>query len=256
MDTDEMQSLVDNVPLASKWIHPFVGGAELIRGIQRYCLVIPDEDVYEAESHPLIKARLDGVREHRLKSTEKSTIKMADYPNRFYFFAHQDGPSLAIPSTTSERRDYIPITYLESGTVASNSTQVIFHAELWLLGILTSKLHMAWVRSIAGKLKTDYRYSSALVYNNFPIPPLTAAEKDSLSKSARNILLARAAHPEKTLADMYDPDKMPTDLREAHDENDHIVDSLYRKSGFTNDKDRLAALFELYEQMVEKEKTK
>jgi hypothetical protein len=105
-------------------------------------------------------------------------------------------------------------------------------------------------------MKTDYRFSAAIVYNNFPILPLSAVEKDTLNKSARRILLARAAHPEKTLAELYDPDKMPADLREAHEENDHLVDNLYKKGGFTNDEDRLTALFNLYEQLTEKEKTK
>lgn len=256
LGVDERQALLEVRPESSRWIHPFVGGAELIKGTQRYCLVIPDQDVEEARRIPEINTRLDGVREHRLKSTEKSTVKMADYPNRFYFFAHQDGPSLVIPSTTSERRDYIPIAYLEDGSVASNSTQVIFNAKLWLFGVLTSKLHMAWIRTVCGQLETRIRYSSTLGYNTFPIHTLLEAEKDALNKSARRILLARAAHPEKTLADMYDPDKMPADLREAHEENDHLVDQLYKKGGFTNDEDRLAALFDLYEQMTAKEKTK
>lgn len=115
---------------------------------------------------------------------------------------------------------------------------------------------MIWFRTVAGYLGTSFRYSKDIVYNNFPFPVITEAEKDQLTKSARRILLARAAHPEKTLADMYDPDKMPADLREAHAENDHLVDQLYKKGGFANDEDRLAALFDLYEQMTAKERVK
>lgn len=254
LDAEERQILLDSHPESEKWIQPFVGGAELIRGVQRFCLVVPDGDIEVARRIPAIATRLDGVREHRLKSTEKSTVKMADYPNRFYFWAHQDGASLVIPSTTSERRTYIPVAYLDNGAVASNSTQVIYGASLWLFSLLVSSVHMSWIRSVAGQLETRIRYSSAIVYNNFPIKALTESEKDTLNQSARRILLARAAHPEKTLADMYDPDKMPADLREAHAENDHLVDQLYKKGGFANDEDRLAALFDLYEKMTAKEK--
>ena len=146
--------------------------------------------------------------------------------------------------------------YLEKGTIVSNAAFAIYDAEPWLFALLESKMHMAWIRTVCGQLETRIRYSSTLGYNTFPVHTLTEDEKDALNKSARRILLARASHPEKTLADMYDPDKMPTDLREAHDENDHLVDQLYKKGGFTNDEDRLTALFALYEQMTAKEKTK
>ena len=148
------------------------------------------------------------------------------------------------------------MAYLASDTVISDAANAIYDAEPWLFAVLQSKMHVAWIRAVCGKQRTDYRYSSTLGYNTFPLYPLTENEKDTLNKSARRILLARAAHPEKTLASMYDPNKMPGDLREAHDENDHLVDQLYKKGGFTNDEDRLTALFALYEQMTAKEKTK
>lgn len=135
----------------------------------------------------------------------------------------------------------------------SNAAFAVYDAEPYLFALLNSKMHMAWIRTVCGKLKTDYRYSSTLGYNTFPCPPLTSQQKEKLNQSARNILFARANHPELTLADMYDPNKMPEDLCQAHEENDILVDKLYRSTPFQTDEARLATLFKLYEEMTGRE---
>jgi len=252
---EERDSLIED-PRALKFVKKYLGAAEYIRGNDRYCLWIEESDYEEAKSIPAIKQRIERVAEFRAKSKAKSTRDYANRPYRFVQISYKPTDSIIVPSVSSERREYIPMGFLDKNTVVSNAANAIYDAEHWLFSILQSKMHMAWIRTVCGKLKTDYRYSTTLGYNTFPIHPLTSSEKDALNKSARSILLARAAHPEKTLAEMYDPDKMPADLRDAHNENDHLVDNLYRKGGFTNDEDRLAALFDLYEKMTAREKTK
>ena len=239
----------------AKFIKNFIGSAEFLRGVQRWCLWINSSTLKEAQNIPFINGRLDKVATFRAKSKRVDTKKLAATPWSFGFMSYKPTNSIIVPRVSSERREYIPMGYLED-TVVSDAAFAVYDAEPWLFALLESRMHMTWIRTVCGQLETRIRYSSTLGYNTFPVQPLTEAEKDTLGKSARRILLARAAHPEKTLADMYDPDKMPANLREAHNENDHLIDNLYRKGGFTNDEDRLAALFELYERMIVKEKTK
>lgn len=179
--------------------------------------------------------------------------KRKDKPWLFSRMVEPKQDYLFVPQLSTERREYIPIAFFEKDILPLGPHFFVENAGLLEFSILSSRIHMSWMRSVSGKFKTDYRYSSGLVYNTFPVHPITETEKDVLNKSARKILLARAAHPGKTLADMYDPDKMPSGLREAHDENDHLVDSLYKKGGFANDEERLAVLFDLYEKMSKKD---
>lgn len=253
---DERAELLSESPWASKFIKNFMGSADLIRGLERYCLWIKEADLEEALHSDFIKDRIDQVRAFRLESDASSTNEFARIPYRFTQVAHKDEQAIIIPLVSSERRRYIPMGIVGQETVVSSLAFALYGAEPWLFSVLNSLMCMSWVAAIGGKMKTDYRFSAAIVYNNLPILPLSETEKETLNKSARRILLARAAHPEKTLAELYDPDKMPVNLREAHDENDHLVDSLYKKGGFTNNEDRLAALFGLYEKLTEKEKTK
>lgn len=256
LSSEELTELLSESPWASKFIKNFMGSADLIRGLDRYCLWIKEADLGEALESEFIKNRIEQVRDFRLESDASSTKEFARIPYRFTQVAHKDEQAIIIPLVSSERRRYIPMGIVGQETVVSSLAFALYGAEPWLFSVLNSLMCMSWVAAVGGKMKTDYRFSAAIVYNNFPILPLSAVEKDTLNKSARRILLARAAHPEKTLAELYDPDKMPADLREAHEENDHLVDNLYKKGGFTNDEDRLTALFNLYEQLTEKEKTK
>lgn len=239
-----------------KFIKNFTGSDEIIKGKNRYCLWIDESNFDEAIYIPEIARRIDMVREERMKMKSIASRAGAAKPWAFTSIRHNQQSSLVVPRVSSENRIYIPMGFVDQNTVVADSAQFIENAELWLFALLESKMHMAWIRTVCGQLETRIRYSSTLGYNTFPIKPLTESEKNILNQSARRILLARAAHPEKTLADMYDPDKMPSDLREAHDQNDLIVDRLYKQSGFQNDEERLVALFELYEKMTSKEKTK
>ena len=250
---DERDELIKLDNRCEKFLRPFIGSAELLRGISRYAIWITSNDVEEANSIPVIKEKIDHVRDWRNKSTRTNTKKLASIPWRFAEIRYEEKPCVIIPIVSSERRDYIPMGYLSNSTIVSNAAFAVYDAEPYLFALLNSKMHMAWIRTVCGKLKTDYRYSSTLGYNTFPCPPLTEQQKEKLNLSARNILFARANHPELTLADMYDPNKMPEDLRQAHEENDILVDKLYRSTPFQTDEARLATLFKLYEEMTGRE---
>ncbi|MGB4957117.1 MAG: DNA methyltransferase [Candidatus Saccharimonas sp.] len=253
---EEYRQVISSHHDAERLFRIIAGADEYINSRIRYCIWIDsDEKLMEAIAIPDIKARIDSVREFRESSSDAGTRKKASTPYKLREM-NISASTILVPSVSSERREYIPMGFVGLETVVSNAANAIYDAEPWLFALLESKIHMAWIRTVCGQLETRIRYSSTLGYNTFPIHTLLETEKDALNKSARRILLARAAHPEKTLADMYDPDKMPAGLREAHEENDHLVDNLYKKGGFTNDEDRLAALFDLYEQMTAKEKTK
>lgn len=256
LSKSEAESLIASYPEAKRFVKRFIGADEFINGSERFCIWIEDTDLEEALSISPIKARVDQVKSKRLESDRAATKKLAMTPWQFGEIRYKPTESIIVPEVSSERREYLTVGFIDSDTVISNRAFAIYNAEPWMVALLSSRAHMAWVRSVCGQLETRINYSSTLGYNTFPIPVLTEAEKDALNKSARRILLARAVHPEKTLANMYDPDKMPADLRSAHDENDHHVDNLYKKGGFTSDKDRLSALFNLYEQRTKKEKTK
>ena len=154
---------------------------------------------------------------------------------------------------SSSRRDYIPIGYLDANTVVSNKGQVIYDAEPWLFALLTSHMHMVWVGAVAGRMREDFSYSSTIVYNTFPVPELSASSKEELTKRALRVLDVREYHCEKTLAELYDPDLMPRNLREAHEKIDEAVDRLYKSTPFASDEERLAVLFAKYQQMIEAE---
>lgn len=252
LSQQDVDYLIKNYPQSESLTKAYASGGDFLNGQKRWCLWIEDTDIEMAESIPFIKDRLEKVRDFRLNSGAPSTVEYAKYPNRFRQKAYKDVDFIILPLTSSERREYIPMDFMQKGTVATNSAGVIYDAELWLFALLESKMHMAWIRTVCGQLETRIRYSSTLGYNTFPVPILSGDQKDKLSKSAKNILIVRESHSEKTLAEMYDPDKMPDDLREAHNENDTLVDRLYKNTGFRNDEERLAALFDLYEQMTKK----
>lgn len=234
----------------SRYIHLFLGSKEFIRGEQRYCFIVDKDEYKVASAIPELKNRFEHIRQFRLNSTEKATRDTADRPYSFFFSSYKQADSIIIPATSSENRIYIPIGYLDAGVVVSNSANVIYDAPLWLFGILTSKMHMAWVRTIGGRMKSDYRYSAQLCYNTFPFPKISEEKRQHLTEAAEEVLLARADYPERTLAELYDPDKMPQNLREAHAALDDVVDSCYPGYPFANDETRLECLFKLYEKMT------
>lgn len=253
---EEKDSLIEKYPEAKVLIRNYIGSQEFIRGQQRWCLFISNDQVALAKSVPEINSRLNKIKTLRNSSTEKSTRAMADFPHRYYFLAHKETNSIIIPRTSSENRDYIPMGFLDNKTIISDAAQVIYNAEPYIFAILNSRMHMTWVRAVGGRLKTDLRYSSALCYNTFPFPDITAKQKESLTTHVYNILEEREKYPEKTMADLYDPDKMPDGLRDAHHYLDLAVDQIYRSRPFESDEDRLTHLFKLYEEMITRKTNK
>ena len=246
LDILEYQDLVTAHPDAKKYTHPILGSAEFINGKDRWCLWITDEQVKDASEIPPIAERLERVRAMRLCSKAAITREFASQPHRFLQLSYKKTDSLIVPRVSSERREYIPIGYLGPDTVISDSAFAVYDAEPWLFALLTSRMHMVWTRTVGGRMKTDYRYSNTVVYNNFPVPELSARAKSELTDAALRVLDVREYHSEMTLAQLYDPDTMPQDLRLAHEQLDLLVDSLYRDTPFASDDERLKRLFNLY----------
>lgn len=251
-EKDEFESLYPNYSFLIKRL---VGAQEFIRGENRYCFWISDKELPNAIDNPFIKDRIEKTRIVRLKSPDKAGRELADRSHQFREFYEPLVETIIIPSVSSELREYIPIGIINTGikdSVISNSAFALYYAQMWIFGILTSKMHMAWVKTVGGRLKSDYRYSAQLCYNTFPFPEISEEKKKEIEEAAEEVLCVRAEHSEKTLAEMYDPDKMPADLRAAHHNLDLIVESCYRKELFTSDEERLEHLFKLYEKMTTK----
>lgn len=248
----EYRSFCTEYPKYSKYIKKFIGGSDFIDGRIRYTLDIGDEELKDALQCPEVAKRLDAVKLHRLRSSEKSTQAKASTPHKFYFTAYQPTEALLIPATSSERRDYIPIGVVDQDTIISNSAMAVYDPPLWLFGILHSRMHMVWVDAVGGKLKTDYRYSAKLCYNTFPLPALSKQRQLLIEFAVREVLSKRGTYEAegKSIAWMYDPDTMPDDLREAHHELDLAVDRCFSPTPFESDSERLEALFERYEEMI------
>lgn len=252
----ERDSILKAGPDAKLYLRRFIGAKELIQGNERYCIWIEDDELNDALQFSLIKDKVERVKSWRLNSGRDATKKLGEFPHRFAEIRQPTDSYLAFPTVSSERRDYIPIAFLNADYIASNQIYVIPSAEAWTFGIISSRIHMTWVRAVAGRLKTDYRYSSALCYNTFPFPEITDDQKETLEEHVFNVLDEREEHPEKTMAELYDPDKMPEGLREAHHAMDLAVEQCYRKKPFKDDEERLEYLFKLYEEMIEAEKHK
>jgi len=237
-------------PDAAPFMHPFVGAEELINGKMRYILVLKEATPARLRSLPHVLERLERVRQKRLASQKAPTRVLADTPTRFECGLIPLGPFLAIPKVSSERREYVPIVYLEPPVVASDLAQVLPDVPLWLFAILTSRMHMAWLRTVGGRLKSDYRYTIDIVYNTFPLPLLTDADKARLDALAQKVLEARALFPDSSLADLYDRLTMPPALRKAHSTLDTAVEKLYRPQPFVDDRERATHLLTRYEAMT------
>lgn len=247
----EKNNIIQEYPKAQKIIKPVIGGEELINSIPRFCLWIEDEDLAEAKSIPPISERINKVMSFRITGGEVART-LVNKSHQFRYRKVASKSQIVIPCTSSEKREYLQCGFFDASYITMNSLEVIYDAPTWLFGILTSKMHMAWVKTVGGRLKTDYRYSTQLCYNTFPFPTIREEKKKQIEEAAENILVTRAFYPEKTLAEMYDPDKMPEDLREAHATLDDIVDSCYPDYPFANDEVRLECLFKLYEKMTKK----
>ena len=243
------KELLGKEPAAEKWLRPFVGGEELISGEWRWCLWLKGIKPDELKSLHEVRKRLERVRQGRLQSTTASVRAFANFPTLFTQDRQPDKSYLAIPEVSSKVRKYIPIDILPSDVIASNKLQIIPDAPLFYLGILSSVMHMAWMRTVAGRMKSDYSYAPAIYYS-FPMPPMTNQKKTEIGSKAQAVLNVRTAHKGATLATLYDPDLMPPDLRRAHTALDKAVDRLYRKVPFASERERVEHLFTRYEQMM------
>lgn len=252
LDKYEVEELLSNNQQTCKIIKEFIGSYEFINRQKRWCLYIKDKDLADFVDIPEISKRLLAVTKHRISSTESSTRALADMPNKFYYSAYEETDAIIIPRVSSERRKYVPIGIVSPNVIISDSALAMYNAKIWILGIVMSYIHMVWMKNIGGKLKTDYRYSPTLVYNNFPFPKISDEKKQEIELAAEKVLITREYYPEKTLAELYDPDKMPQDLREAHAKLDDIVESCYPGYPFASDEARLECLFKLYEKMTAK----
>ena len=247
---EELQEL--EIPLQMKFFltRRIYGSAEFIKGIVRHCLWIEDGGLEAANKNLMINARVEAVRSMRLASRDKSANQMACRPHQFremYIAEHQ---TIIVPRVSSERRQYLPAGLLPRRCCVSDSAFAIYDAPVWNMALIASRLHLIWIATICGKLETRYRYSNTLGWNTFPVPALTEKNKHDLTRCAEDILLAREKHFPATIADLYDPEKMPENLRLAHEKNDETIERIYIGRRFNNDTERLEKLFELYTKMT------
>ena len=249
-DADQRVAFLIEEPTAEKFMRPYIGAREHIQGGERWILALQDASPADLKAMPKVVERMRAVKAFRAKSKRKSTLAIADYPAQYNVNVIPTAPFLVVPKVSSERREYVPIGWLEPTTIPSDLVFVLNDATKPLFTLLTSAMHVSWLRYIGGRLKSDYRYSIGLVYNTFPLPPVPTERLQRLALHADAVLAARANHPDATLANLYDPILMPADLRKAHQALDRAVDRLYRRSGFTSDRERVEHLFGLYEKML------
>lgn len=246
---EDKNGTVPSDPIFGKYLRRFVGSEDFIQGKVRYCLWIDKDQWAESISSPAIAQRLEAVKVMRLASKAGSTKDYAKMPYRFVQIqGKSQQSSLIVPRHSSERRPYLPVGLLDAGTIVADSAFALYDAPLWNLAVIASRLHLVWIAAVCGKLKTDYRYSNTLGWNTFPIPNLTEKNKQDLCRCAEDILLSREDHFPATSADLYDPEAMPENLRQAHDRNDEVLERIYLGRRFRNDTERLEKLFALYAQ--------
>jgi hypothetical protein len=213
-------------------------------------LWIEDDNLDLAESIPAILERIERVKAFRQDSSAKTTRGYATIPHKFAQRAHKETISICIAKTSSETREYLPADMFDANTIISDAAFAIYNPSRWELAVILSRLHLAWVAAVCGRLKTDFRFSKTLGWNTFPVPTLSEKNKIDLARCAEDILLAREHHFPATIADLYDPDAMPADLRAAHDRNDEVLERIYVGRRFKNDTERLEKLFDLYIKMT------
>lgn len=251
IEADDYEDFIMKEPKAKQYIKKLVGAKEYINGLDRYCLWLVGVSPKELRSMPLVMERIEKVREMRLNSTDKATRKLAETPTVFRETYNPD-TFIIIPSVSSERRRYIPLGFLGKDTISTNLNLIIQNATLYHFGVLTSNVHMAWMRTVCGRLKSDYRYSKDIVYNNFPWCTPTAEQKAKIEKTAQAILDARALYPDSSLADLYDELTMPPELRKAHQANDLAVMAAYGFDKKITESECVAELMKMYQKLTGK----
>ena len=262
LSEDEKNELLALEPLAASFVRAFLGADEFLNNLPRYCLWLKEATPDELRRMPEVRKRIEAVRTFRNASKRAATRELALTPAQFAFVSHPNTDYLLIPSVSSERRQFVPIGFMPSEVIASNLCLIVPGATLFHFAILTSSMHMAWVRAVCGRLKSDFRYSAGIVYNNFPWPEAALSPSPSpasgrgeplraaIESAAQAVLDARAQFPGASLADLYDPLTMPPALLKAHQKLDAAVDKAYGKSGFKSDAERVAFLFERYQALT------
>jgi hypothetical protein len=251
MTIADANQLSANDARARRFLRPIYGSTEVIRGVPRMCLWIEEDLLEEAENIPAIKQRIESVRKVRREKTSDSTAQiLVDAPHRFRDTFSAKRSFIAVPQTTSENREYLPCTLMDNRAIVTFKCFALYDAPLWTLALVVSKLHIAWIGAVCGRMRTDYSYSNTLGWNTFPVPTLTEKNKADLTRCAEDILLAREAQFPATIADLYEPDNMPEDLRHAHERNDEVLERIYIGRRFKNDTERLEKLFDLYTKMT------
>lgn len=251
---EERADIIGHFPEANRYIRRFIGSQEAIKGIERYCLWISDNEADEAAKIEPIRVRLEGVRAMRLASPAGST---RDYANRPHRFKQIQGVSkestIVVPKVSSETRPYLPVDFLSSGEIISDNAFALYDAAIWNISIIASRMHLLWIEAVCGKLETRFRYSNTMGWHTFPLPTLNAADRDRLTASAESILIARA-EVGGTIAELYESDSMPQALRDAHEENDRVLERIYSDRAFRSDADRLNHLFRRYARLLASER--
>ena len=250
IEAKDYDEFIKKEPDAKRFIKKLIGAQEFINRKDRYCLWLVGATPAELKRMPLVMRRIEGCREMRLKSSDAATRRLADTPTLFRE-TYNPPTTIIVPSVSSERRKYVPMGFIDDKTIATNLVLIIPNATLYHFGILESNVHMAWMRAVCGRLKSDYRYSKDVVYNNFPWPTPTAEQKAKIEQSAQAILDARALYPDSSLADLYDPTLMPKELLQAHRQNDRAVMAAYGFSTKMAESECVAELFKRYAEMVE-----
>lgn len=252
LQEDEKNSIVSLYPNSEIFFRRLYGGEDFLKGYIRWCIWVQENQLHEVNVIQPLKEKFEKVKKYRETGGEVAR-SLVDIPYRFRYIHEAKSNLLVLPRTTTERREYLPIGFLNKDSIVTDAIQVIYDPEVYVMGFLSSKIHMLWVKIVAGRLKSDLRYSNSLCYNTFPFPDISEQQKEQITEHVFNILNEREQHSEKTLAQLYDPDKMPSRLREAHHQLDLAIERCYRAKPFESDEERLEYLFTLYEEMVGKE---
>lgn len=255
LNYEEAKDLINRYPASKSFIKKIVGSAEMIKGIERYCLWIEDNALEDAIKIPDIYERIEKVRKIRTASPDKSGKLLASKAHQFREMHTARKHTIVVASVSSEKRPYLPLDLCDYGVIVSNLAFALYDAPLWNMALIASRLYLVWISTVCGQLETRLRYSNALGWNTFPIPALTEKNKSDLTRCAEDILLAREAHFPATIAELYDPEKMPENLRHVHERNDEVLERIYIGRRFKNDTERLEKLFELYTKMTGEQKT-
>lgn len=253
LDAEEKENLALKYPRIEKFLKKYVGAKELIDNSYRYCIHIDEKNLEESYEIEDFRTRFEKVKKFRLKSKKAGTVLKAETPHYFDENRYEEKDFLLIPKVGSERREYLPIGYYDNSYLPSNTSKVIYDVEPWLFGIITSKMHIIWVRAVAGRMKTDMQYSNTLCYNTFPFPKIDEKQKELISQYVFAVLDERSKFPEKTMAWLYNPDTMPSGLKNAHKELDLAIERIYRLRPFESDAERLEFLFKMYDEMTKRD---